>query len=118
MQTFDKIPYVLHTPEKANLPQYGIVSTVAQVLLLWNKTFQMPLLTSHCVTLFSRSIVAYQPTGENTHAFDAAAFFKSVGVFLGIFSGSFMMGAVTGVVTALISFFMFSSSRLDATFRY
>ena len=51
-----------------------------------------------------RSIVAYQPAGLNTHAFDAAAFFKSVGIFLGIFSGSFTMGAVTGVVTALISF--------------
>lgn len=54
--------------------------------------------------LNSRSIVAYQPAGLNTHAFDAAAFFKSVGIFLGIFSGSFTMGAVTGVVTALISF--------------
>lgn len=51
-----------------------------------------------------RSIVAYQPSGANTHTFDAAAFFKSVGVFLGIFSGSFAMGAVTGVGTALISF--------------
>lgn len=50
------------------------------------------------------SIMAYQPRGANTHMFDAAAFFKSVGVFLGIFSGSFMMGAATGVVTALISF--------------
>lgn len=54
-----------------------------------------------------RSIMAYQPSGANTHMFDAAAFFKSVGVFLGIFSGSFAMGAVTGVVTALISFFNF-----------
>uniref|UniRef100_A0A667YTY1 Sodium/hydrogen exchanger n=1 Tax=Myripristis murdjan TaxID=586833 RepID=A0A667YTY1_9TELE len=36
---------------------------------------------------------------SNTHMFDASAFFKSVGVFLGIFSGSFAMGAVTGVVT-------------------
>lgn len=51
-----------------------------------------------------RSIVAYQPSGANTHTFDAAAFFKSVGIFIGIFSGSFAMGAVTGVVTALISF--------------
>lgn len=51
-----------------------------------------------------RSIVAYQPRGANTHMFDASAFFKSVGVFLGIFSGSFVMGAATGVVTALISF--------------
>lgn len=48
--------------------------------------------------------MAYQPSGANTHTFDAAAFFKSVGVFLGIFSGSFAMGAVTGVGTALISF--------------
>uniref|UniRef100_A0A3Q3GDZ8 Sodium/hydrogen exchanger n=1 Tax=Kryptolebias marmoratus TaxID=37003 RepID=A0A3Q3GDZ8_KRYMA len=49
--------------------------------------------------VLSSSIVAYQPTGANTHKFDAAAFFKSVGVFLGIFSGSFVMGAATGVVT-------------------
>ena len=50
--------------------------------------------------------MAYQPSGANTHTFDAAAFFKSVGVFLGIFSGSFAMGAVTGVGTALISFLL------------
>ena len=56
--------------------------------------------------LYFRSIVAYQPSGANTHMFDASAFFKSVGVFLGIFSGSFVMGAATGVVTALISFLM------------
>ncbi|XP_059922243.1 sodium/hydrogen exchanger 7 [Gadus macrocephalus] len=55
--------------------------------------------------VLSSSIMAYQPSGENTHMFDAAAFFKSVGVFLGIFSGSFAMGAVTGVVTALVTKF-------------
>uniref|UniRef100_A0A4W6DW77 Sodium/hydrogen exchanger n=1 Tax=Lates calcarifer TaxID=8187 RepID=A0A4W6DW77_LATCA len=49
--------------------------------------------------VLSSSIVAYQPSGTNTHMFDASAFFKSVGVFLGIFSGSFVMGAATGVVT-------------------
>uniref|UniRef100_A0A3Q3LVU0 Sodium/hydrogen exchanger n=1 Tax=Mastacembelus armatus TaxID=205130 RepID=A0A3Q3LVU0_9TELE len=54
--------------------------------------------------VLSSSIVAYQPSGANTHMFDASAFFKSVGIFLGIFSGSFVMGAATGVVTALISF--------------
>ncbi|KAK7888757.1 hypothetical protein WMY93_024317 [Mugilogobius chulae] len=54
--------------------------------------------------VLSSSIVAYQPSGANTHKFDASALFKSVGVFLGIFSGSFVMGAATGVVTALISF--------------
>ncbi|KAG9348923.1 hypothetical protein JZ751_029240 [Albula glossodonta] len=51
--------------------------------------------------VLSSSIVAYQPTGANTHTFDASAFFKSVGIFLGIFSGSFAMGAVTGVVAVL-----------------
>ncbi|KAG7276295.1 hypothetical protein CRUP_015618 [Coryphaenoides rupestris] len=50
-----------------------------------------------------RSIVAYQPSGANTHMFDAAAFFKSVGVFLGIFSGSFTMGAVTGVTCSSLT---------------
>ncbi|XP_041115829.1 sodium/hydrogen exchanger 7-like [Polyodon spathula] len=55
--------------------------------------------------VLSSSIVAYQPSGGNSHTFDAAAFFKSVGVFLGIFSGSFAMGAVTGVVTALVTKF-------------
>ncbi|XP_055492405.1 sodium/hydrogen exchanger 7-like [Leucoraja erinacea] len=55
--------------------------------------------------VLSSSIVAYQPAGENSHTFDAAAFFKCVGVFLGIFSGSFAMGAVTGVLTALVTKF-------------
>lgn len=45
--------------------------------------------------------------------FDASAFFKSVGVFLGIFSGSFVMGAATGVVTALISFFSDTRSEIN-----
>ncbi|XP_061593857.1 sodium/hydrogen exchanger 7 [Cololabis saira] len=55
--------------------------------------------------VLSSSIVAYQPSGANTHMFDAAAFFKSVGVFLGIFSGSFVMGAATGVVTVHVTKF-------------
>ncbi|XP_046709607.1 sodium/hydrogen exchanger 7 [Silurus meridionalis] len=55
--------------------------------------------------VLSSSIVAYQPSGANTHTFDASAFFKSVGIFLGIFSGSFAMGAVTGVLTALVTKF-------------
>ncbi|KTF83170.1 hypothetical protein cypCar_00024597 [Cyprinus carpio] len=44
--------------------------------------------------VLSSSIMAYQPAGANTHTFDASAFFKSVGIFLGIFSGSFAMGVV------------------------
>lgn len=62
--------------------------------------------------MFFRSIVAYQPTAENMHTFDAAAFFKCVGVFLGIFSGSFAMGVCTGVATALISFLGFTQEYL------
>lgn len=53
---------------------------------------------------FSRSIVAYQPEGDNTHTFEAMAMLKSFGIFLGVFSGSFALGMATGVVTALISF--------------
>lgn len=52
--------------------------------------------------LFS-SISIYSPK-ENPNAFDAAAFFQSVGNFLGIFAGSFAMGSSYAVVTALISF--------------
>lgn len=55
--------------------------------------------------VLSSSIVAYQPSGENSHKFDASALFKSIGVFIGIFSGSFLMGAATGVVTALVTKF-------------
>ncbi|KAF2986435.1 hypothetical protein EK904_003699 [Melospiza melodia maxima] len=71
---------------------------------LYALLFGESVLNDAVAIVLSSSIVAYQPTGENTHAFDAAAFFKSVGVFLGIFSGSFMMGAVTGVFTKLHCF--------------
>lgn len=57
-----------------------------------------------CICVLSRSIVAYQPEGDNTHTFEAMAMLKSFGIFLGVFSGSFALGVATGVVTALISF--------------
>ncbi|XP_039600656.1 sodium/hydrogen exchanger 7 isoform X1 [Polypterus senegalus] len=72
---------------------------------LYALLFGESVLNDAVAIVLSSSIVAYQPTGENSHSFDAAAFFKSVGVFLGIFSGSFAMGAVTGVVTALVTKF-------------
>ncbi|XP_053162795.1 sodium/hydrogen exchanger 7 isoform X2 [Hemicordylus capensis] len=72
---------------------------------LYALLFGESVLNDAVAIVLSSSIVAYQPTGGNVHTFDAAAFFKCVGVFLGIFSGSFMMGAVTGVLTALISKF-------------
>ncbi|XP_068056882.1 sodium/hydrogen exchanger 9 isoform X3 [Anomalospiza imberbis] len=55
-----------------------------------------------CIVIGSISI--YSPK-ENPNAFDAAAFFQSVGNFLGIFAGSFAMGSSYAVVTALISKF-------------
>lgn len=57
-----------------------------------------------CICVFCRSIIAYQPEGDNTHTFEAMAMLKSFGIFLGVFSGSFALGVATGVVTALISF--------------
>uniref|UniRef100_A0A803Y093 Cation/H+ exchanger transmembrane domain-containing protein n=1 Tax=Meleagris gallopavo TaxID=9103 RepID=A0A803Y093_MELGA len=54
-------------------------------------------------SLFS-SISIYSPK-ENPNAFDAAAFFQSVGNFLGIFAGSFAMGSSYAVVTALLTKF-------------
>ncbi|XP_032049463.1 LOW QUALITY PROTEIN: sodium/hydrogen exchanger 9 [Aythya fuligula] len=50
------------------------------------------------------SISIYSPK-ENPNAFDAAAFFQSVGNFLGIFAGSFAMGSSYAVVTALLTKF-------------
>uniref|UniRef100_A0A8D0PB45 Sodium/hydrogen exchanger n=1 Tax=Sus scrofa TaxID=9823 RepID=A0A8D0PB45_PIG len=72
---------------------------------LYALLFGESVLNDAVAIVLSSSIVAYQPAGLNTHAFDAAAFFKSVGIFLGIFSGSFTMGAVTGVVTADVTKF-------------
>lgn len=53
--------------------------------------------------MYFRSIVAYQPQGDNSHTFEVMAMLKSFGMFLGVFSGSFALGVATGVVTALIS---------------
>ncbi|XP_056269854.1 sodium/hydrogen exchanger 7-like [Pseudoliparis swirei] len=72
---------------------------------LYALLFGESVLNDAVAIVLSSSIMAYQPSGANTHMFDAAAFFKSVGVFLGIFSGSFVMGAATGVVTALVTKF-------------
>ncbi|TMS14092.1 sodium/hydrogen exchanger 6 isoform X1 [Larimichthys crocea] len=52
-----------------------------------------------------RSIVAYQPAGDNSHSFEAMALLKSFSIFLGVFSGSFALGVATGVMTALVTKF-------------
>ncbi|MEE6508239.1 hypothetical protein FKM82_019933 [Ascaphus truei] len=79
---------------------------------LYALLFGESVLNDAVAIVLSSSIVAYQPAGENTHMFDAAAFFKSVGVFVGIFSGSFAMGVCTGVSTALISFLVLTHSNV------
>ncbi|CAH2223403.1 sodium hydrogen exchanger 7 isoform X1 [Pelobates cultripes] len=72
---------------------------------LYALLFGESVLNDAVAIVLSSSIVAYQPTGDRSHTFDAAAFFKSVGVFVGIFSGSFAMGVCTGVATALVTKF-------------
>ncbi|KAG8448293.1 hypothetical protein GDO86_015404 [Hymenochirus boettgeri] len=72
---------------------------------LYALLFGESVLNDAVAIVLSSSIVAYQPAGDNSHKFDIAAMFKSIGMFLGIFSGSFAMGAATGVVTALVTKF-------------
>lgn len=64
---------------------------------------QMECSLLHVLPLPHRSIVAYQPAGDNSHTFDGSAMLKSIGVFLVVFSGSFVLGVITGVMTSLIS---------------
>ncbi|KAJ8347924.1 hypothetical protein SKAU_G00265130 [Synaphobranchus kaupii] len=71
---------------------------------LYALLFGESVLNDAVAIVLSSSIVAYQPTGDNTHTFEVTAMLKSFGVFLGVFSGSFALGVVTGIMTALISF--------------
>ncbi|NXJ19228.1 SL9A9 protein, partial [Dicrurus megarhynchus] len=70
---------------------------------LYTILFGESVLNDAVAIVLTHSISIYSPK-ENPNAFDAAAFFQSVGNFLGIFAGSFAMGSSYAVVTALISF--------------
>ncbi|KFO98770.1 Sodium/hydrogen exchanger 9 [Calypte anna] len=70
---------------------------------LYTLLFGESVLNDAVAIVLTYSISIYNPR-ENPNAFDAAAFFQSVGNFLGIFAGSFAMGSSYAVVTALISF--------------
>ncbi|NWS65714.1 SL9A9 protein, partial [Crotophaga sulcirostris] len=70
---------------------------------LYALLFGESVLNDAVAIVLTYSISIYSPK-ENPNAFDAAAFFQSVGNFLGIFAGSFAMGSSYAVVTALISF--------------
>uniref|UniRef100_A0A3Q2QLL6 Sodium/hydrogen exchanger n=1 Tax=Fundulus heteroclitus TaxID=8078 RepID=A0A3Q2QLL6_FUNHE len=72
---------------------------------LYALLFGESVLNDAVAIVLSSSIVAYQPTGDNSHSFEAMAVLKSFGIFLGVFSGSFALGMATGVMTALISFY-------------
>ncbi|NXC91067.1 SL9A9 protein, partial [Cercotrichas coryphoeus] len=69
---------------------------------LYTLLFGESVLNDAVAIVLTHSISIYSPK-ENPNAFDAAAFFQSVGNFLGIFAGSFAMGSSYAVVTALIS---------------
>uniref|UniRef100_A0A8C9TBR5 Solute carrier family 9 member A6a n=1 Tax=Scleropages formosus TaxID=113540 RepID=A0A8C9TBR5_SCLFO len=79
---------------------------------LYALLFGESVLNDAVAVVLSSSIVAYQPTGDNSHTFEGMAVLKSFGMFLGVFSGSFALGVATGIVTALISFAAASPTAL------
>uniref|UniRef100_A0A8V0YTQ6 Sodium/hydrogen exchanger n=1 Tax=Gallus gallus TaxID=9031 RepID=A0A8V0YTQ6_CHICK len=70
---------------------------------LYTLLFGESVLNDAVAIVLTYSISIYSPK-ENPNAFDAAAFFQSVGNFLGIFAGSFAMGSSYAVVTHLTKF--------------
>ncbi|XP_069648360.1 sodium/hydrogen exchanger 9 isoform X2 [Haliaeetus albicilla] len=71
---------------------------------LYTLLFGESVLNDAVAIVLTYSISIYSPK-ENPNVFDAAAFFQSVGNFLGIFAGSFAMGSSYAVVTALLTKF-------------
>ncbi|XP_064131637.1 sodium/hydrogen exchanger 9 isoform X2 [Loxodonta africana] len=71
---------------------------------LYTLLFGESVLNDAVAIVLTYSISIYSPK-ENPNVFDAAAFFQSVGNFLGIFAGSFAMGSAYAVVTALLTKF-------------
>ncbi|XP_067085049.1 sodium/hydrogen exchanger 6-like [Osmerus mordax] len=72
---------------------------------LYALLFGESVLNDAVAIILSSSIGAYQPTGDNSHSFQASAMGKSFGVFLVVFSGSLALGVATGVMTALVTKF-------------
>ncbi|XP_068960799.1 sodium/hydrogen exchanger 9 isoform X1 [Petaurus breviceps papuanus] len=71
---------------------------------LYTLLFGESVLNDAVAIVLTYSISIYSPK-DNPNAFDAAAFFQSVGNFLGIFAGSFAMGSAYAIVTALLTKF-------------
>ncbi|KAM9455958.1 sodium/hydrogen exchanger 6b isoform 2-T2 [Clarias gariepinus] len=72
---------------------------------LYALLFGESVLNDAVAIVLSSSIVAYQPSDENSHSFDGGAMLASLGVFLWVFSGSFVLGSATGILTALLTKF-------------
>ncbi|KPP76448.1 sodium/hydrogen exchanger 6-like [Scleropages formosus] len=68
---------------------------------LYALLFGESVLNDAVAVVLSSSIVAYQPTGDNSHTFEGMAVLKSFGMFLGVFSGSFALGVATGIASIL-----------------
>uniref|UniRef100_A0A8B9GN23 Sodium/hydrogen exchanger n=1 Tax=Amazona collaria TaxID=241587 RepID=A0A8B9GN23_9PSIT len=79
---------------------------------LYTLLFGESVLNDAVAIVLTYSISIYSPK-ENPNTFDAAAFFQSVGNFLGIFAGSFAMGSSYAIVTALISFMLCEFPMLE-----
>ncbi|KAM3834196.1 sodium/hydrogen exchanger 9 [Vipera latastei] len=71
---------------------------------LYTLLFGESVLNDAVAIVLTHSISIYSPK-ENPNTFDAAAFFQSVGNFLGIFAGSFSMGSAYAIVTAHLTKF-------------
>ncbi|XP_039213359.1 sodium/hydrogen exchanger 9 [Crotalus tigris] len=71
---------------------------------LYTLLFGESVLNDAVAIVLTYSISIYSPK-EHPNTFDAAAFFQSVGNFLGIFAGSFSMGSAYAIVTALLTKF-------------
>ncbi|NXU72839.1 SL9A9 protein, partial [Oreotrochilus melanogaster] len=72
---------------------------------LYTLLFGESVLNDAVAIVLTYSISIYSPK-ENPNAFDAAAFFQSVGNFLGIFAGSFAMGSSYAVLAFCYSLIM------------
>ncbi|NXD69449.1 SL9A9 protein, partial [Eolophus roseicapillus] len=74
---------------------------------LYTLLFGESVLNDAVAIVLTYSISIYSPK-ENPNTFDAAAFFQSVGNFLGIFAGSFAMGSSYAILGLYFSLVIFS----------
>ncbi|KAK9527682.1 hypothetical protein VZT92_014222 [Zoarces viviparus] len=81
----------------------GLLSELHVDLDLHALLFGESVLNDAAAIVLTHAITTYSHTGAG-HIFDPAAFFLSVGYFLGVLASSFLLGFIFTVITALISF--------------